>query len=349
MALLAELTQEILDNPGSVAAHVDVAGKDAVTAAMHLGQIFTVNQGSKRRDTALNTLFPATPISGSICPYSTQRSFSPQSRSHEASKLPQLPSVKNASLADLPFKHPGSLQSRENTSANASYERLEFLGDAYIEVIATRLIYSSFEHLPAGRMSQVREALVKNETLAEYAVEYGFDKKARLPSSHQGPGKLRTKTLGDIFEAYVAAIILADLKDGFQTVEDWLTYLWTPKLLQMNIAPPPNVNAKQDLARKIMGKGIKVSYVDEGKPEMVKNEGKAYFQVGVYLTGWGWSNQHLGSGRGLSKPEAGTQAATAALANTPLIDEIATIKQEYDRQVREQRVLQSSLQMQATD
>ncbi|KAI9874151.1 MAG: hypothetical protein M1830_010138, partial [Pleopsidium flavum] len=229
----------------------------------------------------------------------------------------------------------------DHTSANASYERLEFLGDAYLEVIATRLIYSCFPHLSAGRMSQVREALVKNETLAEYAVGYGFDRKAQLPSSHQDHGKLWTKTMGDIFEAYVAAVILADPKSGFNTLEAWLADLWIPKLLQQNIAPKRNPDAKQDLARKIMGRDIKVSYVDERKPEVIREEGKTYFHIGVYLTGWGWNHQHLGSGRGLNKVEAGTQAAIEALANTPLIDKIAAVKQAFDLQVREQRARES--------
>jgi len=338
MASLAELTHEILDSPECVAEHINVAGEEVVRAAMNLGQLFGTDQDVKSSDTALNASLPTISSSSSI------RSYYAHMTPHQPHILPQLPPIKNAALAHIPFRHQGTVRSQENTSANASYERLEFLGDAYLEIIATRLIYSRFAHLPAGRMSQVREALVKNETLAEYAVGYGFDRKAQLPSSHQDPGKLWTKTMGDIFEAYVAAVILADPKNGFNTVEAWLNNLWAPKLVQQNIAPKPNVNAKQDLARKIMGKDIRVSYVDEGKPEVVKKEGKTYYHIGVYLTGWGWKNQHLGSGRGLNKAEAGTQAAMEALANTLLIDEIAAVKQAYDIQVREQRAHESSLE-----
>lgn len=192
-------------------------------------------------------------------------------------------------------------------------------------------------------MSQIRETLVKNETLAEYAVEYGFDKQAKIPRSHQESGKLWIKTMGDIFEAYVAAVILADSKDGFRIAEDWLTELWTPKLLQQTIVPKPYHDAKPELARRVMGKDIKVSYIDEGAPKLLF-DGKRYFYIGVYLTGWGWKDQHLGSGRGLNKVEAGTNAAIAALANAPLIDEIAAVKQAYDSKVREERARETKLE-----
>lgn len=149
--------------------------------------------------------------------------------SPQPNALPRLPPILSSALETAAFTH-ASL-SNANT---ISYERLEFLGDAYIELIATRLIYPAFPTLTAGRMSQKRELLVKNETLAEYALAYGFDKRAKLPRDFwglgPGRGKLWTKTMGDIFEAYVAAVVLDDPKGGFETVETWLQALWRDKL-----------------------------------------------------------------------------------------------------------------------
>jgi len=143
--------------------------------------------------------------------------------------LPPLPPILSPALESAAFTHASLCN--PNTP---SYERLEFLGDAYIELIATRLIYPAFPTLTPGRMSQKRELLVKNETLAEYALAYGFDKRARLPRDFFGlgsrRGKLWTKTMGDLFEAYVAAVVLSDPKGGFETVEAWLTELWREKL-----------------------------------------------------------------------------------------------------------------------
>ena len=246
--------------------------------------------------------------------------------------LPNLPVIHDQSLADVPFTHQGVLGGRTKSGVNLSYERLEFVGDAYIELIATRLIFPRFPDLPAGRLSQKRELLVKNETLAEFSLAYGFDKRANLPKSYslgQEKDKLWTKTMGDVFEAYVAAVILSDNVDGFAVAEAWLTELWEPKLSRSDYIEAWDSNAKVQLASRIMGKGVKIHYRDEAQPNVIRNEGKIVFQVGSYLTGWGWENTHLGSGTGLNKNEAGSKAATQALSN-PLTAQIEAVKREFD-------------------
>ena len=246
--------------------------------------------------------------------------------------LPVLPIILNRSLADVPFTHQGVLGGRATSDVNMSYDRLEFLGDAYIELIATRLLFLRFPELPAGRLSQKREFLVKNETLAEFSLAYGFDRKANIPkfqSGEQDKSKVWTKIMGDVFEAYVAAVILSDPADGFTVAETWLTGLWEPKISQPDNIGTWDPNAKVQLANRIMGKGIKIQYRDEAPPDVIKKEGKIVFHVGVYLTGWGWENTHLGSGSGLNKNIAGSQAATKALSNS-LTAQIEAIKRKFD-------------------
>ncbi len=250
----------------------------------------------------------------------------------EHNKLPELPAILDDLLADVPFTHPGVLGGRTTSDVNLSYDRLEFVGDAYIELIATRLVFPRFPDLPAGRLSQKREMLVKNETLAEFSLAYGFNQRANLPKSYsqgQEKNKLWTKTMGDVFEAYVAAVILSDPANGFAVAEAWLTELWEPKLCKPDNIVAWNSNAKVQLASRIMGRGVKIQYHDEAPPNVIKKEGKIVFQVGAYLTGWGWENTYLGSGTGLSKNEAGSKAATQALAN-PLTAQIEEVKREYD-------------------
>ncbi|KAL8818761.1 MAG: hypothetical protein Q9191_007867 [Dirinaria sp. TL-2023a] len=255
-----------------------------------------------------------------------------------SAKLPPLPPILDPSLCDAPFTH----QALVGPSNPTSYERLEFLGDAYIELVASRAIYRHFPNMTAGRMSQKRELLVKNETLAEYALAYGFDQKARLPSDFGSRGKNReklwTKTLGDMFEAYVAAVVLGDSASGFATLEAWLAELWAPKLFQEvdDLAAPENMNAKVHLSQRVGGKGVVVEYRPEKPPELIRKEGKEKYDVGVYCTGWGWKEQFLGRGLGLSIKEAGIQAAMQALEN-PITEEIASKKKEFDAAVRAER------------
>src|SRR5690606_10445636 len=84
--------------------------------------------------------------------------------------------------------------------------------------------------LPPGQISQLRELLVKNETLAEFATDYGFDRRLSVPLDHRGQAKRWIKIKGDVFEAYVAAVILSNPDSGFRSVESWLDELWLPKL-----------------------------------------------------------------------------------------------------------------------
>ncbi|CAD6581504.1 MAG: hypothetical protein ASARMPREDX12_001935 [Alectoria sarmentosa] len=261
------------------------------------------------------------------------------------STLPPLPPILDKALESVAFTHPGSLSCDTASKVNISYDRLEFLGDAYIELMATRVIFPRFPRLTAGRLSQQREMLVKNETLAEYALAYGFDEKAKLPGTYNVPGKdsrkLWLKTLGDIFEAFVAAVIISDPEQGFQVAETWLAALWESKLGSQKREDTETVDpkAKMHLAAKIMGKGIKINYRDEAPPVQMRQEGKLIFQIGVYLTGWGWEDQHLGSGKGLNKQEAGQKAAADAMGNA-LTAQVGKVKREFDAQLALQRSIQ---------
>ncbi|KAL1978805.1 hypothetical protein VTN31DRAFT_1664 [Thermomyces dupontii] len=242
--------------------------------------------------------------------------------------LPPLPPISDKALEKAVFTHPGVARPRSPEQLDeTSYDRLEILGDAYLEMMATRIIWDRFPTMPAGRISQVREELIKNETLAEFASQYGFDNRVLAPQEHRTQPKRWTKTRADVFEAYVAAIILSDASNGYQIAQDWMLQLWKPRLSQFK-APQTRLQSKELLAKKIMGKGVKLNYVEEKPMEMLSGGTQRFF-IGVYLTGWGWHNQHLGSGSGSSKAIAGEEAAQKALANTPLIDEIAAVKQAH--------------------
>lgn len=257
-------------------------------------------------------------------------------RSYEgnAQTLPPLPPILSDDLTAAVFTHQGFHAGSTISNIHRSYERLEILGDAYIEVMAIRLVYTMFPNLPAGRLSQRRELCIKNQTLAKYARLYGFPHRARLPFSfNREDKKAWTKLLGDIFEAYVAALILSDPGNGFQTAEAWLTTLWGYELSREQQGSNVDMqdfqeDAKNELMKAIGGKYSKIVYKETRDPERIKGQGKIIFHLGVYLTGWHWEEELLGSGTGLSKGEAGLVAAAEALKN-PLVAEVARVKREY--------------------
>ncbi|EFR01148.1 double-strand-specific pac1 ribonuclease [Nannizzia gypsea CBS 118893] len=259
-------------------------------------------------------------------------------------KLPLLPPIGDEALKTAVFTHTGIMERGpiSTQTSEKTYDRLEVLGDAYIELISTRLIWENFPTLPAGKIAQARETMVKNETLAEYAIAYGFDQRLKTSSDIRSVPKRWTKVMGDVFEAYVAAAIIADPKGGLQAVESWLTQLWLPKLAEVKVplasvalAQGSKASLKDKLAATVMSRGIKLQYLDE-KPRQ-REGGLVTSFIGVYLTGWGYEKKLLGSGSGLSKSEAGNEAALNALNNKPLIDQISAKKREYDQKMAAQK------------
>ncbi|KAI5285121.1 hypothetical protein KEM54_000818 [Ascosphaera aggregata] len=249
--------------------------------------------------------------------------------------LPAPPLIRDEVLKNAVFTHQSIAPDDPEGKRETNYDKLEFLGDAYIQILSTRFAWSRFSHLRTGRISQIREILVNNETLGTFAVAYGFDKTLRVKESYKELPKLWAKIKGDVFEAYVGAVVLSNPINGYEIVEDWLSELWTPKV-QGIAREPPVKHYKEDLAKKIAGKGVKIRYIDES-PAVRHKMGVHTFYIGVYLTGWGCTNRHLGSGKGPNKVEAGNEAALHALENHPLIDEIAAIKQDFDAKVRAER------------
>lgn len=254
--------------------------------------------------------------------------------------LPPLPSIKPGPLESAPFKHKSLTgYDRTSSSSDITYERLEFLGDAYIELIASRLIFERYPTLTAGRQSQVRELLVKNETLAEYSRAYGFEDKVEISAKEkmieEASRKLTgnkglNKVLGDVFEAYLAAVIQSDVENGFAVAEKWLTALWAPKLLEhvprddtsdatsspTDSSASYNPAAKAELQKRILGPpGAKLDY--ERYADSVELKGAQLGQnkhfIAVYLTGYGHERKLLGKGEGRNKVEAGNWAAAKAM------------------------------------
>ncbi|KAK6425205.1 hypothetical protein LTR95_016291 [Oleoguttula sp. CCFEE 5521] len=256
--------------------------------------------------------------------------------------LPPLPEILDPTLATAPFTHK-SLASyhRATSSSDITYERLEFLGDAYLEVIASRIIFHHFPRLTAGSQSQVREVLVKNETLAEYARLYGFELRVKVADFEQmaadsaGKGnKCLSKVLGDVFEAYIAAVILSDAENGFAVVETWLTALWAPKLidaanshkyrspgaiLQHALGEDTRTiydpTAKATLQKRIQSADAKLIYEPYKTMQELKGDqlGQNRHFIALYLTGYGFERKCLGKGVGKNKVEAGNWAAVEAM------------------------------------
>ncbi|KAE9568446.1 Ribonuclease 3 [Colletotrichum fructicola] len=257
--------------------------------------------------------------------------------------LPPLPKINNPVLEVAAFTHQGKVKNK----GDLSYDRLEWLGDAYVELLSTCLIFQTFGGLPTGKCSQIREVLIKNANLGDYSTQYKLFERAILPAELDPNSKIAVKAnpqevrkvRGDLFEAYVAAVILSDA-DGLRRAGEWLRSLWsmtikdkiesadrTPdihvvKELGSSAAPQESrLPPKVELSKLIGAKGINIRYEDlpSAKQKDKLNKKLALFTVGVYLDGWGEKNKLLGVGSDLNKKEAGQKAAAAALGNKKLM------------------------------
>lgn len=147
---------------------------------------------------------------------------------------PPLPPILSPRIAQAAKTHKGVLKHGETLS----YERLEWLGDAYVEQAATILIFNTFSGLTEGECSQLRELCVKNETLSGFSKRYGLARDAVLPREFHPEGgqeaggdkKAARKLHGDLLEAHVGAVVLANPMGGFAQVLAWLKALWAPLL-----------------------------------------------------------------------------------------------------------------------
>lgn len=284
------------------------------------------------------------------------------------SQLPPLPRIHDDDIESQVFKHPGFI------GDGPSYERLEWLGDAYLEMIATSLIFQTFTHTPSGRCSQLRELLIRNTNLAEYFTGYALMSRAKIPSDvstsrKNARGRSSDKDLikiqGDMFEAYIAAVIVSDPTNGLAVAAQWLRALFSitikdeitqnedslrrriiTQTAPITSCPPSNSKSsgnvrggpirdpssfppKDQLTRLIGAKGIRIEYRDIPGPSKDEKFNLPLFSVGVYLTGWGENERLLGTGTALGKKEAGQIAATAALQQKELMSEYEAKKRAY--------------------
>ncbi|KAG9233132.1 ribonuclease III domain-containing protein [Amylocarpus encephaloides] len=265
--------------------------------------------------------------------------------------LPPLPAILDKTIEKAAFTH-------KAMDPLLNYEQLEWIGDSYLEHTATLLISQTFFTLQPGRSAQYREQLVKNSNLEKYCVWYGLEK--RLPPDLDTKLDMKrdtwVKTKADLFEAYVAAVVLSDPQNGLARVTKWLKdllgmtlrdqiakaendttpkvdWLWKPVgNSEANLPPPLPAHPKDELQVLLGGKGVRLYYQDIGPPGKDRFHSMPTYTVGVFLTGWGEKDRKLGQGTGRSKKDAGAAAAEMALKSKKMMAPYIAKKHMYDHQ-----------------
>ncbi|KAJ4366987.1 hypothetical protein N0V83_007517 [Neocucurbitaria cava] len=270
-----------------------------------------------------------------------------------AKDLPPLPPIAEPHLHEAVFTHrsvhvsAGDPIQRHNIDLGLDYERLELLGDAYIELIASRALYNRFPHVDVPELCSWRERLVENSNLGRFSEAYGFPDRLNSRTNRDPSSKAWQKVVADMFEAYVAALVLSNPISGFQVAELWLTELWAPQLLGFREKVIENPQARDELNRLLIVKDVKLNYREE-KPMTYDSGSIQRYYMGVYLTGWGYQDEWLGSGEGQNKPQACVAAASAAIKSSPVVKSVAQQKAELLEVKRKQREEDEARQQEKT-
>ncbi len=209
---------------------------------------------------------------------------------------------KDKGLLKQAFTHRSYLN--ENKTPGIEHnERLEFLGDAVLELVTTDFLYVTYPDKPEGDLTALRSALVNSVMLATLGTELNFNKYLLLSRGEsKDMGRARQYILANTFESVVGAIYL---DRGYEEARGFIDRVLLPKMKEIE-EKRLWIDAKSFFQEKAQEKtGITPSYktLREHGPDHDK-----VFTVGLYL-----GTTLVSEGKGKSKQEAEQDAARSGL------------------------------------
>jgi ribonuclease-3 len=187
-------------------------------------------------------------------------------------------------------------------SVSEHNERLEFLGDAVLELVVTDFLYRSYNE-QEGILTNWRAALVRTESIGAAGVEIGYEPLVRMSRGEkQGGDRARQQILANAFEAVTGAIYL---ERGYDDASHFIHEHIISKLDGI-LASGSWRDAKshlQEMSQRIDNQTPQYRVIEEIGPDHDK-----IFTLGVYV-----GDRLMGSGSGPSKQVAQQQAAQAAI------------------------------------
>lgn len=182
-------------------------------------------------------------------------------------------------------------------------ERLEFLGDAVLELATTNFLYNKFQDLAEGDLTTYRAALVNTKSIGAVAKDLGFNDYLFLSRGESKDfGKARVSILADTYEAFIGALFL---DRGYEFAKDFIEktlLIHTDEIIEEG----KHKDAKsvvQEKAQDVVGVTPSYKVVSESGPDHDKK-----FVIAIYF-----GTDKIAEGEGKSKQEAETDAAKNAL------------------------------------
>ncbi len=212
---------------------------------------------------------------------------------------------KNRKLYETAFSHASFVNEHK---VKSDYERLEFLGDAILELVISDYLYRNFDE-NEGEMTKVRASYVCENALYEYMKALDLIKYIKVGNGELNDGEIKRAIIADIFESLMAAIYL---EEGFFKVKEVILDIIVPYIKNPNVTFFSDYKSILQEAVQTEKKSLTYEIVaEEGPPHDKK------FTVVVKI-----NNIIYGKGKASSKKEAEKEAARVALTK------LANIKYE---------------------
>lgn len=209
---------------------------------------------------------------------------------------------KNDALLQQAFIHRSFIN--ENPRSGLEHnERLEFLGDAVLELIVTEYLYATYPHHNEGDLTAYRSALVNAVTLGKVADTLGFNDMMKLSKGEaKDVSRARSSILADAYEAFIGALYLDQGYDATKRFISHTLLIKTDDIIKQGLYKDAK-SYVQEKAQEVNGLTPAYKVLGEEGPDHDKR-----FRIGIYF-----GDEIVAEGEGKSKQEGETEAARNAL------------------------------------
>ena len=206
--------------------------------------------------------------------------------------------IKNLQLFRTALTHSSSIHEHSGKYSN---ERLEFLGDAVLDLIIGDILYKKYEKWPEGTLSRVRASLVRESVLAKVAKELSLGQHLLMGrGEEQSGGREKASILADTYEALLGAVYLDEGLDAAKRFVEITMKEWIGKAKNFEQKLPDSKTRLQELLQE--NGPVLIKYQLE---EKTGNPSNQIFTVALLV-----NEIKESSGRGKSKKEAEQDAAS---------------------------------------
>ena len=210
-------------------------------------------------------------------------------------------SFRNPALLHQAFTH-SSYVNEHRRKKFTDNERLEFLGDAVLELSVSHYLYMKYPDMSEGELTKLRASIVCEPSLVLFANELNFGKYILLGKGEElTGGRTRPALLADVFESFIGALYL---DQGLEPVVSFLEVILFPKVELGAFSHVMDYKSQlQEIVQQKNSGTLMYEIIDEKGPAHSR----------VFVTRVTLADQELGVGDGRSKKEAEQQAARLAI------------------------------------